>query len=74
MKILGIETSCDETAICLLECSGALLTKDLEIKILGNALRSQIEYHKEFGGVVPMMAKREHARELDTSFYVYYKK
>jgi len=62
MKILAIETSCDETAVALLECSGSLEAP--EFKILGNALISQIEMHKEFGGVVPMLAKREHHKNL----------
>lgn len=62
MKILSIETSCDETAISILEVSGS---KDApKIKILSNVLRSQIELHKEFGGVYPNLAKREHAKNL----------
>lgn len=64
MKILGIETSCDETAVCLIDCDGSVRTNDLRIRILGNALHSQIESHKQFGGVVPMNAKREHAKNL----------
>ncbi|MFZ2048758.1 MAG: tRNA (adenosine(37)-N6)-threonylcarbamoyltransferase complex transferase subunit TsaD [Minisyncoccia bacterium] len=62
MKILAIETSCDETAVALLECSGNLDAP--QFKILSNALVSQIEMHKEFGGVVPMLAKREHEKNL----------
>src|SRR4051812_19533781 len=62
MRILAIETSCDETAICLLECTGSLPTPDF--KILGNALISQIHIHKEYGGVYPMLAKREHIKNL----------
>jgi N6-L-threonylcarbamoyladenine synthase len=58
MITLGIETSCDETAMCLLE------TQDNQYKILGNIVHSQIETHKEFGGVVPMIAKREHIKNL----------
>mgnify|MGYP001565948106 CR=1 FL=1 len=58
MITLGIETSCDETALCLLE------TKDNHYRILGNIVHSQIESHKEFGGVVPMLAKREHIKNL----------
>jgi len=62
MKILAIETSCDETAVALLECGGEL---DAPLfKILSNALVSQIDMHKEFGGVVPMLAKREHEKNL----------
>jgi len=62
MKILAIETSCDETAIAVLECSGD--EKSAEFKILGNALLSQIEIHKQYGGVFPALAKREHAKNL----------
>lgn len=58
MKILSIETSCDETAISLLSISKN------KIDILGDALHSQIELHKQYGGVFPMMAKREHQKNL----------
>ena len=64
MNILAIETSCDETAVCILECKGDPKGDDFHMEILGNALHSQIDQHKEFGGVVPMMAKREHAKNL----------
>jgi N6-L-threonylcarbamoyladenine synthase len=63
MKILGIETSCDETGICIIETTGKE-TSDFSIKILGNQLYSQIALHAQFGGVFPMMAKREHAKNL----------
>lgn len=62
MKILAIETSCDETAIAILECEGGL--KNPRFQILGNSLISQINLHKEFGGVVPHLAKREHQKNL----------
>ena len=58
MIILGIETSCDETAICLIEA------KDNSVKILGNQLYSQVALHAQYGGVFPMMAKREHGKNL----------
>lgn len=64
MKILGIETSCDETAVSLLECDGDPRSGTFSMHILGNALYSQIDMHKEFGGVVPNVAKREHAKNL----------
>lgn len=51
MKVLGIETSCDETAISIVE-NGT--------KVLTNIIASQIEIHKETGGVVPEVAAREH--------------
>ena len=62
MKILGIETSCDETAICIIETEGDFPTA--KIKILGNQLYSQTALHAQYGGVYPMMAKREHAKNL----------
>ncbi|CAN5127236.1 tRNA (adenosine(37)-N6)-threonylcarbamoyltransferase complex transferase subunit TsaD [soil metagenome] len=62
MKILAIETSCDETAVAVIEASGGL--QKPTFKILGNSLISQIDIHKEFGGVVPMLAKREHKKNL----------
>ncbi len=62
MKILAVETSCDETAIAILECSGDETSS--QFKILGNALLSQIEIHKPYGGVYPALAKREHAKNL----------
>jgi N6-L-threonylcarbamoyladenine synthase len=62
MKILSIETSCDETAVSLVEASGDL--KSPAFSVLGNALFSQANLHKEFGGVYPNLAKREHAKNL----------
>lgn len=62
MRILAIETSCDETAIAVLECSGGL--ESPTFKVLGNALSTQIGHHREWGGVVPSIAKREHIKWL----------
>ncbi len=62
MKILGIETSCDETALCLMKAEGGVL--DPKFNVLEKELFSQIEIHKEFGGVFPAVAKREHAKKL----------
>ena len=62
MKILGIETSCDETAVCIIETYGHF--SDAKIKILGNQLYSQVALHAQYGGVFPNMAKREHAKNL----------
>jgi N6-L-threonylcarbamoyladenine synthase len=53
--ILGIETSCDETSVALLERDGA-------VKV--NLIASQIERHQPFGGVVPEIASREHLAHL----------
>jgi len=61
--ILAIETSCDETAIAVLSCSGNLKGK-LNFKILANEVSSQIKIHRPFGGVVPNLAKREHIKNL----------
>ncbi|OGJ05377.1 tRNA (adenosine(37)-N6)-threonylcarbamoyltransferase complex transferase subunit TsaD [Candidatus Nomurabacteria bacterium RIFOXYC2_FULL_36_8] len=62
MKILAIETSCDETAIAIVEVKR--LGKSDTFKILANNVNSQIEIHKEYGGVFPAMAKREHIKNL----------
>jgi len=63
MIILGIETSCDETALALVEADGATPEK-ATFKIIGNAINSQIKLHEQYGGVFPMIAKREHAKNL----------
>ncbi len=60
MKILSIETSCDETALSILEASGSI--KKPVFKISANEVASQIELHAQYGGVFPMMAKREHSK------------
>lgn len=60
IRILGIETSCDETAISLIEVSNDGKTLD----ILGNTVHSQIDMHAPHGGVFPMLAKREHQINL----------
>ena len=62
MIILAIETSCDETAIALLQINGALEKPD--IKVLGNTLLSQVALHTQYGGVYPNLAKREHEKNL----------
>ncbi|MFW6283031.1 MAG: tRNA (adenosine(37)-N6)-threonylcarbamoyltransferase complex transferase subunit TsaD [Minisyncoccales bacterium] len=58
MKILAIETSCDDTGVAILE------NKKEKFKILANTLASQTKIHKQWGGVVPMLAKREHQKTL----------
>jgi len=62
MLILSIETSCDETAVSLVTADGEF--PDATYQILGNGLWSQVDAHAEYGGVFPMVAKREHARTL----------
>jgi len=54
-RILGIESSCDETA-------AAVVADGLEV--LSNVVASQIEIHKKYGGVVPELASREHLRQI----------
>jgi len=62
MRILAIETSCDETAVSIIETIGTF--PNATYRVLGNALFSQVDIHREFGGVFPMVAKREHAKAL----------
>ena len=62
MRILSIETSCDETAISLVEVTGDF--PDARYEILGNALWTQIDIHREYGAVFPALAKREHAATI----------
>ncbi|MCU0678103.1 MAG: tRNA (adenosine(37)-N6)-threonylcarbamoyltransferase complex transferase subunit TsaD [Candidatus Pacebacteria bacterium] len=62
MRILSIETSCDETAISIVEVTGEFPTATYTV--IGNALFSQVDLHKEYGGVFPQLAKREHAKTL----------
>ncbi len=66
MRILAIETSCDETAIALVEAKGGINppTGRPQFKILKNLVASQIKIHRPFGGVVPTIAKREHLKNL----------
>ena len=61
MKILSIETSCDETGISILEVKGS---KNPQFKVLANSLNSQIKIHAQYGGVFPALAKREHQKNL----------
>ncbi|MDX1607588.1 MAG: tRNA (adenosine(37)-N6)-threonylcarbamoyltransferase complex transferase subunit TsaD [Candidatus Spechtbacterales bacterium] len=68
MKILGIETSCDDTALALLEAEEGT-SKVPSFKMLQNIISSQLEAHAEFGGVVPGLAKREHAKNLIPVLY-----
>lgn len=63
MNVLGIETSCDETAVCLIETAGDF-GASFHARVKGNALRSQAALHAQYGGVFPNLAKREHAKHL----------
>ena len=55
MKVLGVETSCDETAVAIY---------DSEAGLLGHLVHSQIELHRRYGGVVPELASRDHVRKV----------
>lgn len=55
MRVLGLETSCDETGLALY---------DTEQGLLGQVLYSQVKLHAEYGGVVPELASRDHVRKL----------
>ncbi|NGX39706.1 MAG: tRNA N6-adenosine threonylcarbamoyltransferase [Chlamydiae bacterium] len=55
MKVLGIETTCDETAVAVVEDGK---------NILSNVVASQSDYHRQFKGVYPEMAAREHTRQI----------
>ncbi len=58
--ILGIETSCDETAVSIIQENGSN-----KPSILSNVVSSQVDIHKEFGGVVPELAARSHVEKID---------
>ena len=60
MRVLGIETSCDETAASIVERDA-----DGRATILSNIVRSQLEEHAPYGGVVPELAARAHVSHLD---------
>ena len=55
MICLGIESSCDETAVAIIEDGR---------KVLANVVSTQIPIHKKFGGVVPEIASRKHLKRL----------
>ena len=62
MKILSIETSCDETSISIVE----IVEKgsDTQFNLLSHQLYSQIKDHQKYGGIVPTVAKREHSQRI----------
>ena len=57
MIVLGIETSCDETAAAVV---------DSDRRIFANEILSQIEEHQPYGGIVPEIAARAHLEHIDT--------
>ena len=63
--ILGIETSCDETAAAVIEENIGTIPN-----ILSNVVSSQIDIHKEYGGVVPELAARSHVEKIDLTHCV----
>jgi len=60
MRVLGIETTCDETAVSVVESD-----RDGEGRILSNEILSQIKAHQAYGGVVPEIAARAHVEVID---------
>jgi len=62
MIILGIETSCDETALALIETKGD--GGSFECCVIESLIHSQAELHSAYGGVYPSLAKREHGKNL----------
>ena len=58
MLVLGVESSCDETSVAIYDGKN----------ILSNVVLSQIDIHKEFGGVVPEVASRHHVRNVSIVF------
>jgi N6-L-threonylcarbamoyladenine synthase len=61
MLILGIETSCDETAAAVVEDPGGPAGR---WQIRSNIVASQVDIHREWGGVVPELASRQHLRDI----------
>jgi len=64
MIILGIETSCDETALALIETRELAAGGAKEYRVIQSLVHSQAKLHSNFGGVFPALAKREHSKNL----------
>ncbi|MDQ5957658.1 MAG: hypothetical protein QG614_633 [Patescibacteria group bacterium] len=68
IRLLAIETSCDETGIAIIEFEKKIVKKQevisKEFKVIKNLLISQIDIHKDYGGVYPNLAKREHIKNI----------
>jgi N6-L-threonylcarbamoyladenine synthase len=67
MKILSLETSCDDTSVAVIEACPHTTTSfgvGARFNILSNIVSSQVKIHKKYGGVYPMIAKREHQKNL----------
>lgn len=63
IKVLGIETSCDDTGIAVLSSNKGTVAIE-HVQILSNLISSQVSIHKRWGGVVPNLARREHQRNI----------
>ncbi len=61
MILLSIETSCDETSICIVKRARG---KNVRFEVLSHKILSQVDLHRQYGGVFPSLAKREHARTI----------
>jgi len=65
MRVLAIETSCDETAMAIVDCQKLKPeSRQSKFRILAEVVSSQIKVHRPYGGVVPHLAKREHLKNL----------
>jgi len=62
MKILAIETSCDDTAMAVIDCQGDF--QNLKTKLVANVISSQTKLHAKAGGIIPNLAAREHEKNL----------
>ncbi|MDO8574856.1 MAG: tRNA (adenosine(37)-N6)-threonylcarbamoyltransferase complex transferase subunit TsaD [bacterium] len=62
MRILGIETSCDDTAAAVIEAGGGFINPSFSV--LSNISYSQVAIHKKFGGIVPNLASRAHLKKI----------
>jgi N6-L-threonylcarbamoyladenine synthase len=62
MITLGIETSCDETALAIIETRAN--NGNIECRVISSMVNSQADLHANFGGVFPSLAKREHSKNL----------
>ncbi|MEX2090539.1 MAG: tRNA (adenosine(37)-N6)-threonylcarbamoyltransferase complex transferase subunit TsaD [Candidatus Paceibacterota bacterium] len=83
MRILGIETSCDDTAMAVIEVerqesrdksSRHLALDTKQIRVLSNVISSQVKLHAKYGGVVPSLAAREHTKNIGHVFKLALKK
>lgn len=64
MRVLGIETSCDETGVAIVDTAPWEAGKPAGMGLLGQALYSQIAMHVDYGGVVPELASRDHIKRI----------